>query len=159
MFLGWVLPTLGDVVHKSLPCVLKASRFLIQPNMAHSVYATFKAMSGASCIIQVAPGDSVMNAKTNAAFKLGLTASCTRLMLHGKWLNDDGDFYNMGPDQFNGVHILTVEPDTTETNSTDKHTDSTTETNSTDKHTDSTTETTSTDKHTDSTTAVSTSDP
>ena len=116
-----------------------------QPNMAHSVYVSFVAMSGASCIIQVAPGDSVMNAKTNAASKLGLTASCTRVMLHGKWLNDDDDFYNMEPDQFNCVHILKVEPDTTETNSTDKHTDSTTETASTDKHTDSTTDVSTSD--------------
>ena len=103
-----------------------------QPNMAHSVYVSFVAMSGASCIIQVAPGDSVMNAKTNAASKLGLTASCTRVMLHGKWLNDDDDFYNMEPDQFNCVHILKVEPDTTETNSTDKHTDSTTDVSTSD---------------------------
>ena len=66
-------------------------------------------------------------------------------MLHGKWLNDD-DFYDWKPHRVGYVYILKVEPDTTETNSTDKHTDSTTET-------------ASTDKHTDSTTAVSTSDP
>lgn len=111
--------------------MFESKTFVDPPNMAqamHVVQTVFKTLTGASFIVQVAPGDSVMTAKTKAASKLGWAATCTKVIWEGKRLDDDDDFYNMKPHTVNCVYILEVKPDTTETtnseaSSTDKHTE------------------------------------